>query len=149
MKLKAAVIIPSGRPYLLEKTLYCFYKFWNDKYNYPVYIHTLGEKYTRAEKKYFQKKFKNLQFFTVNPYLPKNLKQNEFFYNRFYNSYAYNSFSIRRLGYLQSIYFGSNISSFGKEGCLSKKLSKYDYIMRIDDDAWFKKKISYDLFKKM
>lgn len=149
MKLKAAVIIPSGRPYLLENTLNCFYKFWNNKYNYPVFIHTLGEKYTEPEKKYFQKKFRNLEFFTVKPYLPKNLKQNEFFYNRFYNSYAYNSFGIRRLGYLQSIYFGSNISSFGKEGCLSKKLSKYDYIMRIDDDAWFKKKIDYDLFKKM
>ena len=149
MKLNAAVIIISGRPYLLEKTLNCFYKFWNNVFNYPVYIHTLGEKYSEDEKRYFRKKFKNLSFFTVTPYYPKNLKQKEFFYNRFYNSYAFNSFNLRRLGYLQSIFFGSNISSFGKVGCLSKKLAKYDYIMRIDDDSWFREKIKYDLFKKM
>ena len=76
------------------------------------------------------------------------IKKKDLFYNRFYNTYVYDSFNIHRLGYLHSIYLVSNISSFGEVGCLSKKLAKYDYILRIDDDAWFRKKINFDLFKK-
>lgn len=149
MKLNAAVLIPSGRPKLLKKTLKLFYKHWNNKFKYPIYIHTLGEVYSNIEKKYFLKKYDNLYFEIVNPKVPDHIKKKDLFYNRFYNTYVYDSFNIQRLGYLHSIYLGSNISSFGKVGCLSKKLAKYDYILRIDDDAWFRKKINFDMFKKV
>tara|TARA_E500000178_G_C16908347_1_gene701374 strand:+ start:62 stop:721 length:660 start_codon:yes stop_codon:yes gene_type:complete len=45
--------------------------------------------------------------------------------------------------------FASNITSFGKLGCISRKLKRYDYLMRIDDDSWFKKKINFDFFQKL
>ena len=148
MNLNAAIIIPSGRPKLLKKTLNSFYKNWNNKYRYPIYIHTLGEVYSEEEKKFFVKKYKNISFEIVNPKIPRHIKKKDLFFNRFYNKYAFNSFNQRRLGYLHICYFVSNVASFGKTGCLSKKLAKYDYIMRIDDDAWFRKKISFDMFKK-
>ena len=28
-------------------------------------------------------------------------------------------------------------------------LQQYDYLMRIDDDSWFKKKINYNIFEKL
>ena len=46
-------------------------------------------------------------------------------------------------------HFAANITSFGKKGCISSKLKNYDYIMRIDDDSWFKKRINFDFFKKI
>tara|TARA_B100000780_G_scaffold274737_1_gene240205 strand:- start:665 stop:1606 length:942 start_codon:yes stop_codon:yes gene_type:complete len=148
MNINAAIIIPSGRPKLLKKTLSSFYKNWNNKYQYPIYIHTLGEVYSEEEKKFFIKKYKNISFEIVNPKLPKHIKKKDLFFNRFYNKYAFNSFTARRLGYLHICYFVSNVASFGKAGCLSKKLEQYDYIMRIDDDAWFRKKINFDMFKR-
>ena len=30
-----------------------------------------------------------------------------------------------------------------------KQLEKYNYLIRIDDDSWFKKKIDYNLFDKL
>jgi hypothetical protein len=39
-----------------------------------------------------------------------------------------------------------NIHKFGEKGCLTKDLENYDYLMRIDDDSWFKEKIEEDLF---
>ena len=148
MKLNAAIIIPSGRPKLLKKTLNLFYKNWNSTYKYPVYIHTLGEVFSQKEKDFFIKKYKNISFETINPAIPKHIKEKDLFYNRAYNKYVFNSFNRQRLGYLHICYFASNVSSFGKPGCLSQKLQKYDYIMRIDDDAWFRKKIKFDMFKK-
>lgn len=149
MKLNAAVIILVGRKELFKKTLGYFYKFWNKKYLYPVYVHCLREVFTEEEKSYFKKKYKNLYFERVYPKVPNHIKENELFYYRVYNDYAYNNFTKGRLGYLHVCYFTSNVSSFGKEGCLSSKLKNYDYIMRLDDDVWFRKKIKYDLFSKL
>ena len=43
-------------------------------------------------------------------------------------------------------HFVTNITSFGKIGCISNHLKKYDYLMRIDDDSNFCAKINFDLF---
>jgi len=42
--------------------------------------------------------------------------------------------------------FWLNLTSYGEVGCLVKELEKYDYLMRIDDDSYFKGKIDFDLF---
>ena len=47
------------------------------------------------------------------------------------------------------IYFKSNMSLFGEWKCENKYLAKYDYLMIIDDDSWFKEKIEFDLFDKL
>ena len=36
--------------------------------------------------------------------------------------------------------------SEGGKGLFLKELEKYDYLMRIDDDSYFKGKIDFDLF---
>jgi hypothetical protein len=148
MKLNAAIIVLVGRPKLFKKTIDLFYRNWNSAYQYPIYVHTLGEKFSEDDKNFFIRKYQNIYFENLNPKIPKNIREKDIFYNRLYNSYVYQSFGPQRLGYLHAIYFGTNISSFGKNGCISKKLEKYDYIMRIDDDGWFRKKIKFDLFRK-
>ena len=44
------------------------------------------------------------------------------------------------------LHFVSNITSFGKKGCLVKELKQFDKLMRIDDESYFKSKIKFDLF---
>ena len=148
MKLNAAIIILVGRPKLFKKTLRQFYKNWNDKYRYPIYVHYLREVLTDKEKLDLKKKYKNIFFYRVYPKIPSHIQEKDLFYNRIYNDYAYTNFTKGRLGYLHVLYFTSNVASFGKTGCLSNEMSKYDYIMRLDDDAWFRKKIKFDIFKK-
>ena len=148
MKINAAIIILVGRPNLFRKTLKSFYKNWNKKFNYPIYIHTFGKIFEKQEEEFFKKKYKNIFFKIINPEIPKNIKKKELFFYRFYNNYSFKSFNRKRLGYLHACYFASNISTFGNKGCLGKELKKYDYLLRIDDDSWLRKKINYDFFKK-
>ena len=148
-KLNSAVIVLVARVKLFKTTIDLFYKNWNNKYNYPIYVHTFGNIFTNAEKEYYKKKYKNIFFEQINPKVPIHIKKRSLFYYRFYNDYAYKSFSPSRIGFLHMCNFASNITSFGKLGCISKKLKRYDYIMRIDDDSWFKKKINFDFFQKL
>ena len=149
MKINAAIIILVGRPDLFPKTLKSFYKNWNNKFKYPIYVHYLRDIFSKKDISYYQKKYKNIFFERVYPKIPNHIKEKDLFYNLVYNDYAYTNFTKGRLGYLHVIYFTSNVASFGKKGCLSKKMQKYDFIMRLDDDAWFRKKINFDLFKKV
>ena len=149
IKLKAAIIILVGRPLLFKKTLRLFYKNWNKKYNYPIFVHTFGNVFNESQKLYFKKKYKNIYFETIYPAIPSHIKKKELFYYRFYNNFAYQSFNPQRLGYLHMCNFTSNIASFGKTGCLGLGLKKYDYLLRIDDDSWFRKKITFDFFNKL
>ena len=41
------------------------------------------------------------------------------------------------------------MSLFGEWKCKNQFLMKYDYLMIIDDDSWFKNKIEFDLFNKL
>ena len=43
-------------------------------------------------------------------------------------------------------HFVVNITSFGLKGCLVKDLEKFDKLLRIDDDSFFKSEINFDLF---
>ncbi len=148
-KLNAAIIIIVGRPKLFKKTIKLFYENWNNKFKYPVYVHCLREVFTLKETREYKKKYQNIFFKNVHPQVPKHIKENELFYNRVYNNYSFTNFNKGRLGYLHVLYFASNISSFGEKGCLCKEMKKYDYILRIDDDSWFRKKINFDFFKKI
>ena len=149
MKPNAAIIILAGRKELFKKTLRYFYNNWNNKFNYPVFVHCLRNVFSNDEIYNLKKKYTNLNFERVYPEVPNHINEKDLFYNRVYNDYAYNNFNKGRLGYLHVCYFTSNVSSFGKKGCLSKKLEKFDYIMRLDDDVWFRKKINFDFFKKI
>ena len=150
MKKKAAIFIISGRKELLYNTLNSFFKNWNSQFNYPVYVHTFGKVYSELEKQIIKKNISpDIFFYEIEPEIPAYIKEKEIFYNRKYNSYVVKNFSKKRLGFLHMCYFASNITSFGKKGCLIKELKNYDYLMRIDDDSLVKKKINFDLFDKL
>ena len=148
-KLNAAIIILAARPKILKITLDLFYKNWNENFNYPVYIHTFGKILVDEDKIFLKKKYKNIFFEEIKNKTPGHIPKKSLFHYRFYNDYAFRSFGPRRIGFLHMCNFASNILSYGKVGCLSSKLKKYDFIMRIDDDSWFKKKINYDFFQKL
>lgn len=145
-KLNAAIIILVSRKKIFYKTLNLFYNNWNKSYNYPVHVHTFGKIFNNKEISQLQKKYTNIFFHLIKTKIPINLKFKDLFFYRFYNNFAFKSFNPLRLNYLHMCNFTSNISSFGKIGCISEELKKYDYLMRIDDDSWFKKKINKDLF---
>ena len=46
-KYNAAVYLLSGRVNLLEKCLSNFFKNWNNKYQYPVFVHYFGNIYSK------------------------------------------------------------------------------------------------------
>ena len=49
---------------------------------------------------------------------------------------------IGRIGYLHANHFWNNFMKF-------KELEEFDYLMRIDDDSWFKNKIEFSLFDEL
>ena len=149
-KYNAAVYLLSGRVNLLEKCLSSFFKNWNNKYKYPVFVHYFGNIYSKNFIKKIRKNVSPLiEFRKVKTKLPKNLKEKDLFYNKKHLRYVRETFSKKRLGYLHGQRFWVNLTSYGKVGCLCKDLKKYDYLMRIDDDSGFLKKINYDLFDKL
>jgi len=150
VKKKAAIIILVARKDIFAKSIANFFENWNNQYNYPIYVHTFGKIFSDSEKIVIKKKISPyIFFFEIKPKVPDNITEKEIFYNRNYNQYVVKNFSKKRLGFLHMCYFASNITSFGKRGCLVKNLKNYDYLMRIDDDSLIKKKINFDLFDKL
>lgn len=147
MKHNAAIYLLSSRVLLLEKCLINLYKNWNFKYDYPVYIHYFNNIYNEKFKKKIKDNIsKKIFFYQIDYSVPDHIDEKDLFYNRTYLQYVKKSFPKSRLGFLHGERFWTNITSFGKKGCLVKELSDYDYLMRIDDDSNFKKKIDFDLF---
>lgn len=149
IKRNAAVLMVSGRKEILQKTLSLFYENWNNYYKYPVYIYDIGDVYSKDEIKFYESNFDSLTFVKLFPIIPSNINEKDLFYNRTYNRYVKKKFDYRRIGYLHMIYFKSNMSLFGEWKCKNQFLKDYDYLMIIDDDSWFKKKIDFDLFDKL
>ena len=145
-KNNAAIYLISSRTKLLELCLKKLFKNWNNKYDYPVYIHYFNDIYDKNFKDRVYKISKNIFFHQIDYALPSNLSEKELFYNRTEVPYVKRSFSKKRLGFLHTLRFMTNITSFGKLGCPVKDLEKFDYIMRIDDDSYFKREIDFDLF---
>ena len=146
-KHNAAIYILSSRTNTLKKALEYFYKNWNNEYDYPVYIHHFDDIY---DKEYIEDIQKNISdritFHQVEYGVPSHIKEEELFYNRSYLQYVRTSFPKSRLGYLHMEYFSSMLYNFGEKGCPVKELEQYDYLMRIDDDSWFKEPIDFDFF---
>ena len=146
-KNNAAITILVARANIIKKMLYYLYENWNKDYDYPVYIHTFGKIINDKLKNEILSEINNkIKFIEIYPEIPSHISEKDLFYNRTYNRYVREAFSKKRLGYLHMCYYASNLGSFGKKGCMSKDLEKYDYIMKIDDDVWIKSKIEYDLF---
>ena len=147
MKHNAAIYLLSSRVLLLEKCLLNLYKNWNYKYNYPIYVHYFDDIYNEEFINKINKKIsKNIFFCQIDYKVPDHIDEKDLFYNKVEIPYVRKSFSKKRLGYLHGERFWLNLTSYGEVGCLVKELEKYDYLMRIDDDSYFKGKIDFDLF---
>jgi len=144
----AAVYMLSSRKNNLQSCLESLYEKWNNKYNYPVYVHYFDNIY---DDKTFQDNIKKINqkiyFIKVDYQIPNFIDYSDLFFNRKYLNYVKSSFSIDRIGYLHMEYFVSDIYNFGQVGLASAELKNYDFLMRIDDDIIFKKDIDYDLFE--
>ena len=146
-KHNAGIVILLARTKIFEKKLENFYKNFNFKYDYPIYLHTFGKLTDDNYLINLRKKFsKNIFLEEIDYEIPSHVNEEELFYNRTYNRYVRKNFSKKRIGYLHMLRFSANITSFGKIGCMSGKMSKFDKIMKFDDESWFKKKINFDLF---
>ena len=150
MSHNAAIYLLSSRTLLLEKSLTNLFNNWNCKYDYPVYVHYFNDIYS---KKFIEKINKNISkkiyFHQISYEIPKHLNEKELFYNKTEIPYVKKSFPKKRLGYLHGERFWLNLTSYGEIGCLVAELKNYDFLMRIDDDSNFKKKIDFDLFDKL
>ena len=145
-KNNAAIYLISSRTKLLELCLTKLFQNWNYKYDYPVFIHYFNDIYDEKFKSRISKISNKIFFRQIDYALPSNLSEKELFYNRTEVPYVQKSFPKKRLGFLHTLRFMTNITSFGKLGCPAKELENFDYLMRIDDDSNFKKKIDFDLF---
>jgi len=149
-KHNACVYILSSRTDSLKTALELFYENWNNEFQYPVYIYYFDDIYSQE---YIDDVKENvsvdINFRQIDYGVPSHIPESELFYNRSYLNYVRSSFPSSRLGYLHMEHFSSNFHKFGEKGCVGKELEEYEYIMRIDDDSWFKTKINYDFFDVM
>ena len=150
MKNNAAIYLLSSRKKLLKKCLFNLYKNWNKKFDYPVHVHYFDKIYNDEFINDIQSTIsKNILFHEINYKLPENLREDDLYYKKTNLRYVKESFSENRLGYLHMCRFATNLTSYGKIGCLSNKLKNYEMLMKIDDDSGFIGKINYDLFDKL
>ena len=146
-KHNAGIVILLARTKILYQTLENFYENFNFKYDYPIYLHTFGKLTDSNYLIDLRKKFsKNIFLKEIEYEIPSHIDEKELFYNRTYNRYVRKNFSKKRIGYLHMLRFSTNITSFGKIGCMGKEMEQFDKLMKFDDESWFKKKIDFDLF---
>jgi len=136
------IFLISARKDLLKICLENLFKNYNNKFKYPVLIFYHGKIYDEIE---FQNNIKevgeNITFYKLEAKIPSHINESDLFYNLKNNRYA-SSFGKSRIGYLHANYFWNNFMNY-------KELENYDYLMRIDDDSWFKKEINFDFFEEI
>ena len=146
-KHNAAIYLLSSRTQDLEQCLAYLHKNWNKNHGYPVYVNHFDDIYSEEYISRIKKNIsENIHFEQIDYGVPSHIKEQDLFYNRRYLNYVVRSFPPSRMGYLHMEHYVCNIHKFGEKGCLTKNLEQYDYLMRIDDDSWFKEQIEEDLF---
>ncbi len=139
---KGCIFLISARKYLLKDCLKYLDQNYNKKFNYPILIFYHGNIYNN---KIFRNSIRSInqnteyRFHKIESKLPSNIKVEDLFWN-LDNPYARNFKG--RIGYLHANYFWNNFMNY-------KELSDFDYLMRIDDDSWFKEKIDFDFFEEL
>lgn len=139
---KGCIFLISARKNLLKECLTSLDKNYNSKFNYPILIFYHGDRYDDEE---FRDSIRSInhnteyRFHSIVPKVPDHLEESDLFWN-LGNSYASNFRG--RLGYLHANYFWNNFMNF-------PELDEFDYLMRIDDDSWFKQDLNFDFFKEL
>ena len=142
MNRKGCIFLISVRKNLLKDCLKYLDQSYNKKFNYPILIFYHGNIY---DDEIFRDSIKSInlkteyRFHKINSKLPSNIKEKDLFWN-LDNPYA-KSFK-GRIGYLHANYFWNNFMNF-------EELNDFDYLMRIDDDSWFKEQLDFDFFEEL
>ncbi len=127
--------IISSRTKTLEKSLESFYKCFNCKYDYPVFIYHFDNIYSESFKSDIHNSIsKNIHFIEIDYELPKNLKRSEIFFAK----------NPSRIGYLHMCNFWSNYYHHPKT-----MYHNYDYAFNFDDDSLWIKELDYDPFERL
>lgn len=143
MKKNGCIFLISARKNVLQRCLTYLDNNYNNQFNYPILIFYHGIKYDDID---FRKSIENINvktkvsFHKLEAKIPEHLTDKDMFWN-LKNKYS-NDFGKKRLGYLHANYFWNNFMNF-------EELLKYDYMIRIDDDSWFKGKINFDFFDEL
>lgn len=137
----AAIFLLSSRTNLLPTCLYHLNKNLN-KERYPIHIFHFDDIYSEEYIKTLKSSLKfNELFFHEIPYsVPAHINEEDLYYNRSYLPYVKRHFPKSRIGYLHMEYFVSNFFKL-------KEIEGYDYVVRIDDDSYFREDLqNLDIF---
>ncbi len=139
---KGCIFLISARKRLLRECLFLLDKNYNNKFHYPILIFYHGKLYDDYK---FRESIRSInrkveyRFHKLKAKIPSNIKKKDLFWN-LENPYAKRFKG--RIGYLHANYFWNNFMNFSH-------LMEFNYLMRIDDDSWFKGKIEIDLFEEL
>ena len=102
---KCAIVILAARINILTDTLNFFYKNWNNKHKYPIYIHTFGKLINENKNlEIHQKIDETIKFFEIYPEVPGHIKEEDLFYKRTYHQYV-RSHSTNKLVFFTCVIF--------------------------------------------
>jgi hypothetical protein len=136
------IFLISARDNLLPICLSNLDRNYNSIRNYPIVIFYHGDRYDDEN---YRQRIRDInpkteyRFHTITPEIPSHLEERDLFWN-LNNDYARNFRG--RLGYLHANYFWNNFMNF-------PELNEFDYLMRIDDDSWFKETLDFDFFDEL
>ena len=104
-----------------------------NKERYPIFVYYFDniydEQYIKNIKNYLN--FKKIYFKQLKYEIPNFINEKEIYYNRTYLPYVRKYFPKTRVGYLHMENFVSNFFKIDE-------LKSFDYLIRIDDDSFFK-----------
>ena len=146
MKYNACIQILSSRTKCLEKYLRTLYKFYNSKYDYPVYIYYFDDIYDSPgyRKRIHEGISPNIHFISIPYKTPGHVSEQKLFYNRKDIAYVKRAFSIGRKGYLHMCHFYNNLYKYP-----NTKFHEYDYVLCNDDDMGYVKELPNDPIEVM
>ncbi len=134
----ACISLLSSRTKCLPLCLESIHKYFNYRYNYPIYVHYFDDIYDD-----FKVDTPNVEFIQVPYRTPEHIPEEELFYNRKDNAYA-RRFGIERKGYLHMCNFIVNMYGYP-----NTKIHKHDYVMVFDDESGFVKELDFDPIDKL
>ena len=142
-KYNGCVNILSSRTKCLPLCLKSLWDCWNNRYNYPVYVHYFDDIYDDENLRESIRSTSNCAITVICvPYkTPEFLKEEELFYNRRELWYVNASFPIGRKGYLHMSNFYNNLYGYP-----NTKFENHDYMLSVDDESQFTKEVPYDFF---
>ena len=134
----------SGRVKCLKLSLESFYKYYNYKYDYPVYVYYFDPLYSDSYISAIHSSLSsNIHFIELDYSLPKHIDNSELYIYRD-NQYVRDNFNTSRIGYLHMINYFVNFYNYKKT-----KFREYDYTLSFDDETLFLKEIEFDIFYEL